>query len=471
MKPESESGTLLMSRHAGSNSWWLDVARRGTPWIEPSRPGYWKVTFFWRDPQGNEFTSSYQHVWINITGKTDHHQPNPPQSLQRLIGTDVWFWQTEIEEGWRGSYSLMPSIQDPPFLSGSDDEYVNMMALRRWWREIFKHSTQDLLNVHRSWSGGRGVSVSALHMPDAPAQPAWRDFDNFATGSGLCTPAPPAALQKHRWHSTRLGNTRNVWVYTTGDSNPELRPLAVLLDGQFWSQQMPVWEPLHQLTEQGMLPEAVYLLIEVIDTEHRSRELTCNADFWLAVQEELFPQLRSWAPFNASPATTVVAGQSFGGLSSLYACLHWPQTFGCALSQSGSFWWPQRKKMANDPAQEESGWLLRQIEKGLGQASPLRIFIEAGVHEQLIYQVNEELVTLLRESVHQVHYRVVAGGHDALCWRGGLLEGLAMLWADEFVPTTDVLPCFGAVQTKTEDGIQIKAVEAVTTEGICNGKS
>src|SRR5471030_2113173 len=114
MEPESESGTLLSSRHAGSDSWWLDIARRGTPWIEPSGQGNWKVTFFWRDPQGSEYTSACQRVWINITGKTDHHQPNPPQSLQRLGGTDVWYWQTEME-GLARQLQLYACYRKPAF--------------------------------------------------------------------------------------------------------------------------------------------------------------------------------------------------------------------------------------------------------------------------------------------------------------------------------------------------------------------
>ncbi|WP_188469325.1 enterochelin esterase [Hafnia psychrotolerans] len=449
MESESESGAQLSSRYAGSNRWWLDIARRGTPWIEPSKPGHWKVTFFWRDPQGNEFTSACQHVWINITGKTDHHQTALPQSLQRLTGTDVWFWQTDIEAGWRGSYSFMPVTESHPFIPPSDDPHANMMALRHWWSDRFTTSTHDILNAHRSWSGGRGHRVSGLHMPDALPQSVWRDFDNFATGCGRCTPAPPTLLQKQQWHSPRLGNSRTVWVYTTGDSDPTSRPLAILLDGQFWSQEMPVWEPLHQLTEQGKLPEAVYLLIEAIDIEHRSRELTCNADFWLAVQEELLPQLRVWAPYRDSPDTTLVAGQSFGGLSALYACLHWPQTFGCALSQSGSFWWPQRQIQQAEPSEDQSGWLLRQIEQGVGQAASLKIFMEAGVHERLIHRMNGELVKRLQQTSHQLHYRDVVGGHDALCWRGGLMDGLAMLWSPHFVVTT-------------------AAVREV--EGVCDGK-
>jgi enterochelin esterase family protein len=84
--------------------------------------------------------------------------------------------------------------------------------------------------------------------------------------------------------SARLENRRRVWIYHRRGS-PK-RPLAVLLDGQFWAESMPVW-PRWRADPRGKLPPAVYLLIDVIDMAHRSRELPCNPDFWLAVQEEL----------------------------------------------------------------------------------------------------------------------------------------------------------------------------------------
>ncbi|MCP1064764.1 hypothetical protein M5G07_01255 [Serratia symbiotica] len=56
------------------------------------------------------------------------------------------------------------------------------------------------------------------------------------------------------------------------------------------------------------------MLIDVIDLKQRMRELTCKEDFWLAVQEKLMPQVAKWASYSDSPASTVVAGQSFGGL-------------------------------------------------------------------------------------------------------------------------------------------------------------
>ena len=69
--------------------------------------------------------------------------------------------------------------------------------------------------------------MSALEMPDAPVQPGW-DRPNTPYRQPVCID----------WQSKRLGNRRRVWIFTTGDDDPE-RPLAVLLDGQFWAESMP----------------------------------------------------------------------------------------------------------------------------------------------------------------------------------------------------------------------------------------
>ncbi len=73
--------------------------------------------------------------------------------------------------------------------------------------------------------------------------PGWRDSET-----------PFTEPQRLQWRSQRLNNTRTVWVYTTGDSDPTQRPLAILLDGQFWAKSMPVWPALASLTRAGQLP-------------------------------------------------------------------------------------------------------------------------------------------------------------------------------------------------------------------------
>lgn len=395
----------------GSDGWWQGIAAQRGPSVICGTDDKCTVTFWWRDPAGDERTSVIKRVWIYITGVTDHHQRSRPQTLTRVAGTDVWQWQTELTSSWRGNYCLIPSSSEDDFPAAAfSDEAPDRIALREGWRKMLPHAVADPFNPD-SWRGGRGHPVSALHLPDAPLQPGW---DNPATSW------KPA--QCITWQSKRLRNRRRVWIFATGDSAPEQRPLAILLDGQFWAEEMPAWPALQAQTNAGALPEAVYVLIDAIDDARRSRELPCNPDFWLAVQEELLPRIEEHAAWNNNPQTTVVAGQSFGGLSSLYAGLHWPEKFGCVLSQSGSYWWPKR-----DP-QGQDGLLIRQLKEGQIKTKPLRIYLEAGIREPLIHQVNQNLYPLLQQTQQAVFYREVNGGHDALCWRGGLPDGLAWLW-------------------------------------------
>ncbi|HKS32998.1 MAG TPA: enterochelin esterase, partial [Enterobacteriaceae bacterium] len=376
----------------------------------------YRVTFWWRDPSGTEATSSVRRVWIYITGVTDHHQNAMPQSLTRQPGTDIWQWQTLLAPTWRGSYCLIPSECEDDFPAAAfADTGPDRHALREGWRKLLPRAVADPLN-HQSWKGGRGHAVSALEMPLAPVQPGWQDQN---------APFTPARCVE--WQSQRLGNLRRVWIFTTGDAQPEDRPLALLLDGQFWAESMPVWPALASLTREGRLPPAVYLLIDVIDTAHRSEELPCNPEFWLAVQEELLPMIQAQTPFSSLPERTLVAGQSFGGLAAMYAGLHWPERFGCVLSQSGSYWWPNR-------GNHQQGEIPRQLASGELQPPPLRIVLEAGAREPIIFRANQTLFSLLQPSQRSLTWREVDGGHDALCWRGGLTAGLISLWQPLLAP-------------------------------------
>lgn len=401
VKHEVRRVTVLTT---GSEAWWQ--SKNGPEWVREQ--GKYRVTFWWRDPAGTQHTSAVKRVWLYITGVTDHHKNARPQSLERIPDTDVWQWQGEFSPQWRGSYCFIPSENTDDFAPDVfRDEQPDRLALREGWRKLLPQAMSDPLNT-QSWRGGRGHDVSALEMPDAPVQPGW-DRPNTPYRQPVCID----------WQSKRLGNRRRVWIFTTGDDDPE-RPLAVLLDGQFWAESMPVWPALTALTLGRKLPPAVYVLIDVIDMAHRNNELPCNPDFWLAVQEELLTLVKQRTPFSDRPDRTVVAGQSFGGLSSLYAALNWPQRFGCVLSQSGSYWWPHR-------GGQQEGLLIAQLKAGEKTARGLRIVLEAGRNEPLIYRANQAIYDELHTQ-QQVYWRQVDGGHDALCWRGGLTQGLMTLW-------------------------------------------
>ncbi|MCV9880176.1 enterochelin esterase [Brenneria izbisi] len=418
---------LMLHRHdAGSEEWWRELSAGDIPRLEKLATGDYRVTFFWRDPQGSEQISDTRYVWIDVNCVTDHHKMSP-ESMARLQGTDVWYWSTILAGDWRGGYSFIPATDHQRFNPPAGDIRTQRLAQRKWWCETLSRATHDPLNRRRFWHGSRGQSLSGLHLPDAPPQLAWRDFD-----LGLrCQPAP-ARLHSYCWHSQRLNNRRTVWIFSTGETQPAKRPLAILLDGQFWASGMPVWSALMKQTQSGQLPQAVYLLIDVIDSAHRSSELACNDQFWLAVQEELLPQIAGICAYQDDAATTVVAGQSYGGLAALFAGLHWPQRFGCVLSQSGSFWWPRQDLIQATEAADGECQLIERIKQGLGSYGKLKIFMEAGVRETLIHRVNQRLFNVLRHTHHTLCYREFNGGHDALCWRGGLIDGLTALWSSDF---------------------------------------
>ncbi|MGW8070828.1 enterochelin esterase domain-containing protein, partial [Klebsiella pneumoniae] len=70
----------------GSEEWWQTLRGPQCRAVD----GAIEVTFWWRDPAGDETCSPHRRVWLYITGVTDHHQNARPQSLQRLPGTDAW---------------------------------------------------------------------------------------------------------------------------------------------------------------------------------------------------------------------------------------------------------------------------------------------------------------------------------------------------------------------------------------------
>ncbi|WLQ15944.1 enterochelin esterase [Hahella aquimaris] len=427
----SEFSAFGLDGDIGDERWWRSLQQKGTPLVESLANDKARVTFVWRDPHGDEHCSPIRRVYIDVNSVTNHRSRNP-QSLERIAGTDVWRWRTTLPANWRGTYALAPVTKDylPPNWSGSEER--QRMSQRVWWRDLMSQAIADPLNPNQPYSAGWGAA-SALHLPQAPEQTAWGSVDAGETGLG-----DGALLQALHWSSQTLGNRRKVWIFSPeeaqGDNvDPRRRPLVILLDGQHWATRMPAFSALQYETRQGALPPAVYVLIDAIDGERRSEELCCNPRFWEAVQDELIPLAAGVTPFSSRAMDTVVAGQSFGGLAAMYAGLAFSERFGCVLSQSGSFWWPYVEYLHAPLGQcavrrpGERGALAEQLAQGRLSARPLRIYQEVGAREDVMIDLNDTLRIELERAGHHVNYHLFEGGHDWLCWRGGLIEGLRWL--------------------------------------------
>jgi enterochelin esterase family protein len=79
-------------------------------------------------------------------------------------------------------------------------------------------------------------------------------------------------------------------------------------------------------------------------------------------------------------------------------------------------------------------WLAREVARR--PRAPLRFALDVGrletgpppePHLPSLLVANRHLRTVLEARGDAVHYREFAGGHDALCWRGTLADGLLAL--------------------------------------------
>ena len=407
----------------GCSEWWRDICDSGTPLIAAPKDGYCQVLFLWRDPQGNETESMTQTVLLDVNSITDHHSWTPV-CLERLNGTNLWFAQLTINSHWRGSYSFIPIEKEklPDVVRASGDGSVQ--AQRNWWLDVAKNQTVDPLNNLPTLQSGWGRS-SPLHLPDAPLEEGWKEWElgglDLIQGNQILT---------WTWESLDLGNQRECWLFSTAIGEA---PLIILLDGQRWGAGSGTLSVLQHLTDIGRILPAHYLMISSIDGETRWQELGCYRPFWESVIGSLLPIVElKLAASNSFVSEYLVAGQSLGGLSSLYAGVTFADVFSKVISLSGSFWWPDKDRMidpnnvfASKSIPDNS--LAEQILNDQLSVSHLKVYQSVGSGEEDMCVYNEQTYDAIKEKGGCVQYEVFCGGHDWLSWRSGLIKGLLFL--------------------------------------------
>jgi enterochelin esterase-like enzyme len=205
----------------------------------------------------------------------------------------------------------------------------------------------------------------------------------------------------------------------------------LLLDGWAYTQFVPTPLILDNLIAARQVPPLVVVLLDTLDTETtRLRELSCSASFRDFVCDELVPWVRQHYHISADPTRAVVAGSSHGGLAAAYLGLELPMLFGNVLSQSGSFPW-----RPEDAVEDE--WLSCQY--ALTDRVALRFYLDVGLLETwpspqggpswLV--ANRHMRTVLQAKGYVVTYAEYNGGHDYLCWRGTLADGITALLGEQ----------------------------------------
>ena len=415
-----EHNSKLNTLSVGSQEWWDELENIGTPLLLPTDSGYADACFIWRN------TASYPvaAVYLDIHGITDHHSFTPDKFTQ-YQDSDLYYFCCRLPNAWRGAYAFVPVPEDglQPHYHGTMQEQKQQH--RQWLMSTMaNYATVDPLQKRNLPNCLWGKEYSQYAMQEAPYQPGWERFDQ--TGGEAFA---QAEVIEFTWQSELMNKSRQVWCYSTSSSQATDLPIIIMQDGDFWAKQMPVFSALDDNTQSGYLPEAVYVMIDAINRRHRGEDLTCNPIYWQAIQQELLPQIEALYQVSRNPLKTVVAGQSYGGLTSMYAALHWPERFGCVVSSSGSFWWPHREQIRQQSKDEVLPTLDAKfvdfIQNELPKEVTIKSYLDVGLREKRMVELNQQVAdALLAHGQVKTLFSTYDGGHERLCWRGGLMQGL-----------------------------------------------
>jgi enterochelin esterase-like enzyme/ketosteroid isomerase-like protein len=347
------------------------------------------VTFLWRSDSAQEE--------VALAGGLPHERPAP---LIRLADTDVWYLTERMPDDSRGTYAF----RIEGVFSGSN--------------EHFSANAPDSLNQKAFGP------VSYFELPNAPAQPYIKEIPGV----------PHGKLTKLKIKSTILNEEPDYGVYTPAGYSANEKPynLLLLFDGDNWGNGVENLVPtptiLDNLVAQKKIPPTILVLLN--PGSQRNRDLSCSQDFADFLAKELLPEVRRNYRVTVDPKHVVVGGSSLGGLASACAGLMHPEAFGNILSLSGSYWYiPGWEKLGLGSLYlGDSGWVMRQYLQS--PKLPLRFYIEVGRYEGLEKQLptNRNLRDILKLKGYPVTYSEFDGGHDYLCWRGSIADGLIALF-------------------------------------------
>ncbi|MFJ4918711.1 alpha/beta hydrolase-fold protein [Streptomyces sp. NPDC088725] len=316
---------------------------------------------------------------------------------------------------WRGSEARVgfESWSEPIPLRrwGVTDCWYARVRMPERLRVTYRFLVGDAAHADPFNPVGAGGDRSVAATPDAPAQPHWP-----ALGADDVLPLPRTRL---RWNSERLGGRRTVRVHPVGGGGP----VVLLLDGDDWLYLHPAMTAFDAAFAAGEMPAVTLVFLPAKD---RQAEFGCTPELWEAVRDELLPLIReSGAP--ADVDRLVVAGQSLGGLSAVYAALEFPDLVSRVACQSGSFWWTPGAAELPDPLGGPAGGAVAARLRESPDLSRLRCAFDVGEHETRMLPHCELTEALTEQAGATVRVSRSAAEHDRAGWRQALLRDVA--WA------------------------------------------
>jgi enterochelin esterase family protein len=316
--------------------------------------------------------------------------------MKRIPGTDVWHLAYRMETDWRASYCFLPCYNREKLADITGIEQTSI-------RKALDSGMTDPRNS-RQCRNRTGNSLSVVELADAPTQP-WLGIMPHVTKRGNVT-------------SHQLADGHVVWVYEPPFEDAAQRrdvPALIMFDGDMWTSGELFPETLNNLIFEGKIPPLYALLVESSDLSSRWEELCEDA----GIERFLINRLLSWArtqyPITKDASRLILAGQSLGGLAALWTVMKRPDYIQNIIAQSSSLW---------------RGSLMKRL--GDSKTSPLRgftgrIYLEVGRQEWVLLPLHRELAKVFKKQGLEHRYVEYNGGHDYVCWRGGIADGLCWI--------------------------------------------
>ena len=412
---------IKVNKKEAVSNFWIEIERIGSPIFEEIEGDnkYNIITFLVREDEDVE-----NIICISMFLTEDIKEG----LLERIEDTNIYFKSYKILKGIRETYSLSKNNPLEP-----KDPIEN----------IIKYKDLIFLDPFNSkkmvWKAdGIQVLCNEIESPDALPQPWYGERTKIARGR----------LEKFTSNSDILNEKRQILVYTPPNYSQKHSPYHFLLlfDGIIFEELAKISTTLDNLIADEKIPPVVAIMVEnflALSLARRAKELPPNPKFVDYIIKELLPWVYKNYNITTNPTQSVVAGASYGGIASAFIAFKHPEIFSNVLSMSGGYFWSpgteiwlQRvknfenfNKWWSKDDEKEGEWLTRQFAQS--ERLPLKFYLDVGILEQTdpsqLFISNRHFRTVLQAKGYPFHYVEFLGGHDFVCWRGSMADGLIYL--------------------------------------------
>lgn len=293
-----------------------------------------------------------------------------------------------------------PSIGTGTRIPGTEWSYLYGSAMTNARVEyVLLHGTDarpDPLNprIVASTAGPR----SEIRMPFWIGQPELDDESAVPAGRVIeDTVAAPG-----------LGGARRVWYYLPPgyEEDPNaLYPVAYVLDGAQWVQQMGVPRVLDRLMAREAAPPMIAVFVEPVD---RQAEYARSPAWRRFMAEVLVPAVDARFRTFPAPSERLVLGSALGAYAAVDLAVEWPSVFGAVAALAPP---PQAASIIDVQPNAQAA------------ARSIRFFVLGGIYDEMVDGARG-LRGTLDEYGAPVTYREVPEGHNWDTFRGHLDEAI-----------------------------------------------